>query len=77
MRDTDKWTEGEERREVSREIIHGRAQLTTSLMIEVEDRGRDEITERLINRGKLAVPIWRPIRRFKVEFYGYYMEGNN
>lgn len=36
---------GEERREVSREIIHGRAQLTTSLMIEVEDRGRDEITE--------------------------------
>lgn len=57
MRDTDKWTEGEERREVSREIIHGRAQLTTSLMIEVEDRGRDEITERLINRGKLAVPI--------------------
>lgn len=61
---------GEERREVSREIIHGRAQLT----IEVEDRGRDEITERLINRGKLAVPIWRPIRRFKVELYGYYME---
>lgn len=65
---------GEERREVSREIIHGRAQLTTSLMIEVEDRGRDEITERLINRGKLAVPIWRLIRRFKVELYGYYME---
>lgn len=47
------------------------AQLATSLMIEVEDRGRDNgETNKQREISVIAVRIW-PIGRFKIEHYGY------
>lgn len=63
----DKWRGGGRRR--IREIIHEPSAI--SHLVNDRGGGRDEITERLINSGKLAM-IWRPI--WKVELYAHYME---